>query len=168
MVHNSICGILEDEANGDIWVAALTGISKINLQSRKIINYTRKTGFPLQEVSRKAFLKGSDGLFYIGGSNGLVSFDPNTFKAGFSKSPVVRISLIKSLNTKNDSQQPGFDNYVDMNKKEANMNINWRVPIWIGNITTAASLIIPTSDMAFPCFAAKPEQVTNCPILIII
>jgi signal transduction histidine kinase len=118
LVHNSICGILEDETNGDIWVAALNGISKINLQSGKITNYTRKTGFPLEEVSRKAFLKGSDGLFYIGGSNGLASFDPTIFRDVFSKPPVVRISLVKSLNPENDLQQSGFDNYVALNNIE--------------------------------------------------
>ena len=120
--HNTICGILENENNGDIWIATLSGISKLNPETGRIVNYTGKTGFPLEEVSRKAFLKGSNGLFYVGGSNGLVSFDPNVFKDEVLPPPAVRISLIESLNAKGNKGQMCFDNLFDLKKVELPFN----------------------------------------------
>ncbi|NDW08213.1 two-component regulator propeller domain-containing protein [Dysgonomonas sp. 520] len=122
LAHNSICGILEDETNGDIWVATLNGVSKISEQNGRIINYTGKMGFPLAEVSRKAFIKGSDGLFYVGGSNGLTSFDPNSFRNGVSNPPAVRVSLVQSLNTKDDTKVLRYDNFEDLKKVEFPFN----------------------------------------------
>jgi len=122
LAHNSVCGILEDEASGDIWVATLNGLSKIGGQNGKIINYTSKTGFPLEEVSRKAFMKGSNGMFYVGGSNGLASFDPNSFKEDLSNPLLVRVSLVESLNVKDGTERLHFGNSVDMKKVEFPFN----------------------------------------------
>lgn len=122
LVHNSICGILEDDDNGDIWVATLNGLSKIEYGTERIINYTVKTGFPLEEVSRKAFLKGSNGLFYVGGSNGLASFNPKLFKEKRIDSPIVKISLVKSLNTTDNKERNRFDDFNSLQQIEFPFN----------------------------------------------
>ncbi len=116
LASNSICDIIEDKNTGDMWVATISGISKINPEGR-IVNYTNKTGFPLEEVSRKAFLKASDGLFYVGGSNGLASFDPKLF-VDSPASPDVVVSLVRPLNQSKGASQYCFDNAASLQRIE--------------------------------------------------
>lgn len=105
--HNMICGVLEDNASGDIWLSTLIGISKIDEKNGSIRNYTSKNGFPLSEMSVHSFLKGSNGVFYAGGSNGIVSFDPHLF-AENPFEPVVQITAVQSLSGLGDSKKVDF------------------------------------------------------------
>jgi signal transduction histidine kinase/ligand-binding sensor domain-containing protein/DNA-binding response OmpR family regulator len=89
-----ICGIQEDTKTGNIWVATTNGVSSII--NNKISNYTNQTGLPLSEVSQGAFMKASDGNFYIGGREGLVSFNPSNFGLNPYK-PTVVINSLRSL-----------------------------------------------------------------------
>ena len=112
LTSNSVCDIVEDENTGSMWVATINGISKVNPDGH-IANYTSQTGFPLEEVSRKAFLKASDGLFYVGGSNGLASFDPKLFTEN-PVSPNVVVSLVRPLNQSKGTLQYCFDNAASL------------------------------------------------------
>ena len=112
LTSNSVCDIVEDESTGNMWVATINGISKVNPDGH-IANYTSQTGFPLEEVSRKAFLKASDGLFYVGGSNGLASFDPKLFTEN-PVSPNVVVSLVRPLNQSKGALQYRFDNAASL------------------------------------------------------
>ena len=114
LANNSICGITEDENTGHVWVTTLNGISKINPADGNIINYTNQTGFPLEEVSRKAFLKASNGLYYVGGSNGLTSFNPELFTQN-TEAPHVTVSLVSSLNEKGRADYR-FDNFESLKR----------------------------------------------------
>ncbi|MEI7421859.1 MAG: two-component regulator propeller domain-containing protein [Prolixibacteraceae bacterium] len=104
LCHNVICGILEDYTTGDIWISTVRGVSEIDVSSGAIRNYTFKTGFPLGEISLHSFLKGSDGQFYIGGSNGIASFDPHSFIEN-PHIPKVQITAIQSLSGQGESKK---------------------------------------------------------------
>lgn len=101
LISNMICGVLEDERTGHIWVSTVAGVSSIHPETGKILNYSYKTGFPLQEVSVHSFFKASDGKIYVGGIDRIVSFDPSFFNA-MSDTLSVHITSIKTLNTKAD------------------------------------------------------------------
>ena len=96
LCNNLIFGILEDNASGDIWASTVKGLSKIEAKTKKIKNYTIKTGFPLSEVSLHSFLKASNGYFYIGGINGIASFNPHLFVEN-PYIPNVQITAVQSL-----------------------------------------------------------------------
>jgi len=91
----NICGIEEDIHTGDIWISTTTGISCV--KKGVVSNYSNQSGLPLSEVSHSAFIKASDGNFYIGGREGLVAFKPENFKLNTYK-PTVIINSIRSLN----------------------------------------------------------------------
>lgn len=77
--NKAICGILEDDDN-NIWLTTQGGISCLNREKGSFINYTHANGLPLQEINMHACLKGSDGTFFIGGSNGFITFRPQYLK----------------------------------------------------------------------------------------
>lgn len=115
LVHNSICGVLEERNTGDIWVSSINGLSQIK-QNGTILNYTRRNGFPLDEVSRKSLLQGSDGHIYIGGSNGLAEINPGEFSNIENENPVVRLSLLESLNSKSSTDHILINDFAHTKK----------------------------------------------------
>lgn len=119
LCHNLICGILEERVSGDIWVSTVKGVSRINVAKGKIKNYTFKTGFPLTEVSLHSFLKGSNGLFYVGGSNGIASFNPHSFVEN-PYLPKVQITAVQSLTGQGESRKVNFITHTSMKHIELN------------------------------------------------
>lgn len=77
--NKAVCGILEDNAN-NIWLTTQGGISCLNREDSIFINYTHTNGLPLQEINMHACLKSLEGTFYVGGSNGFITFRPQYLK----------------------------------------------------------------------------------------
>lgn len=115
LVHNSICAILEDRTSKDIWVSAINGLSQIKPDGI-IVNFTRGNGFPLNEVSHKSLLQASNGHIYIGGNNGLAELDPTRLSHDRKTAPLVQISLVESLNSKNAPDHIEINNFNEGNK----------------------------------------------------
>lgn len=103
LVHNSVCAIAENPANGDIYVASINGLTKIS-GGRTVAVYDSDSGFPLDEVSPKSMLFAGNGRLYIGGSNGIAEFDPSLSETSVRKVEQVRISLLETLD---DAGSPG-------------------------------------------------------------
>lgn len=70
-----ICGILQDSEN-NIWITTQAGVSMLEEKTKHFINYTKENGLPLRNINMRAFYKDSDGILYVGGGNGFVSFNP--------------------------------------------------------------------------------------------
>ncbi len=117
LVHNSICAIVEDKTNKDIWVSAINGLSQIK-SNGTIVNFTCENGFPLNEVSPKALLQASNGHIYVGGNNGLAELDPVSLFHGQATVPTVRISSVESLNAKNAPKHVEYNNLKNHDKIE--------------------------------------------------
>ncbi|MFY0685861.1 MAG: hypothetical protein JXQ90_01780, partial [Cyclobacteriaceae bacterium] len=73
--NETIVGILEDDQN-NLWLSSNNGIYKFNKESGSAKNYV-KYGIQARQFNRWSYLKGSDGIFYFGGLNGLNYFDPS-------------------------------------------------------------------------------------------
>lgn len=131
LIHNSVCGVLEDPTTGDFWISTVVGLSRLSVKDAKIINYTKDTGFPLNEVSRNALLQTEDGRIYIGGNNGIAEFSPEEIVAQQEKLlPVVRISSVNSLDSDEGTDQVKFDNarsleHVELSYKNAAVSIKF-------------------------------------------
>ncbi|MBN8545168.1 MAG: hypothetical protein J0L60_03455 [Ignavibacteria bacterium] len=75
LANNTLYGILEDES-GNIWVSSNKGISKINSLTLKSRNYTKSDGLASGSFNQNSYLRGNDGKFYFGGTDGITVFNP--------------------------------------------------------------------------------------------
>ncbi|HEU5292839.1 MAG TPA: ATP-binding protein, partial [Cyclobacteriaceae bacterium] len=93
---HTINGILVDDEK-KIWASTNKGLIMVNQKTKAVINFTSQDGLRINQVRHGAFLKGRDGLFYLGGERKILAFDPLKIKAEKFTPPVV-ITDIKVLN----------------------------------------------------------------------
>lgn len=108
IAHNTIYDIIQDSATGTMWIATLTGMSRIS-QDRRVWNYTYKNGFPIHELSGHSLLEASNGNIFVGGRNGVVELllDELYSSSGTPFQP--RISQVETLNSITGSNHLLFD-----------------------------------------------------------
>ncbi len=75
MCSDNVFGILED-GDHKLWLPTDNGLAHFNPYDHSIINYWKEDGLIGNEFSHKAFLQDQSGTFYLGGRNGLSSFNP--------------------------------------------------------------------------------------------
>jgi signal transduction histidine kinase/ligand-binding sensor domain-containing protein/DNA-binding response OmpR family regulator len=74
-----VYGILSDN-NGNLWISSNYGISRLNIQSNKIKNYTYSDGLQGNEFNYGSFFKTKKGELFFGGTNGLTYFNPSNIQ----------------------------------------------------------------------------------------
>ncbi|RZK39787.1 MAG: sensor histidine kinase [Pedobacter sp.] len=74
LLNNNVFSIFPWKDN--LWISTLTGLSHYSLNKKLFRNYESGGSFPLSELNEGIFFKSPKGRLYIGGNNGLVSFDP--------------------------------------------------------------------------------------------
>lgn len=79
--------ILEDK-NHNLWFGTNNGLVKLNPQTKDIHVFKQSDGLPGNQFNYKSALASNSGLFYFGGLNGLVSFDPYEYKTNTIVPPV--------------------------------------------------------------------------------
>lgn len=102
--NDLVFGTLED-ATGSLWFLTINGISRWQRESGhpRFFNFSRASGFPLEEINEGAFLRLADGRFLIGGSNGYVVFDPQQVSESSFIPPIV----ITDVRIYNERVKPG-------------------------------------------------------------
>lgn len=75
--NNIVCGILED-GEQNLWLSSYKGISKLERNRERFINYYAGDGLQGNEFTHGAYCKGVDGRLYFGGVNGITYFYPNS------------------------------------------------------------------------------------------
>ncbi len=73
---NVTYNILEDD-NGYLWFGTNKGLVKFNPYTAESKIFTVRDGLPANQFNYNSAVKSSDGLFYFGGVEGLIVFDPN-------------------------------------------------------------------------------------------
>jgi len=73
----SIQYILKDSENNDLWLSTFNGISRFDLDTNQLVNFSTANGLHSQLFVDGSGLKTSDGLFIFGGSNGITYFRPS-------------------------------------------------------------------------------------------
>ncbi|MBK8484995.1 MAG: hypothetical protein IPL31_11810 [Saprospiraceae bacterium] len=94
--NNVIYGIQSDQ-HGNFWMSTNSGLCFLNPRTFEIQNFTSKDGLPGNEFNRTEYFKSTEGIFYFGGINGWVCFDPENYYKNKKPSPVV-INKLKILN----------------------------------------------------------------------
>lgn len=126
--NKAVCGILEDNM-GNIWVTTQGGISCLNKTDRSFVNYTHANGLPLLEINMHACLKSSDGTFFVGGSNGFITFRPQHLK----KNPYIPKIVITDFKIWNNSSSEAdipmhlieTNNQIDLQYNQSQFSISY-------------------------------------------
>lgn len=109
---NEICGVLEDNA-GNLWVSHLNGMSRINLENSKIINYS-KTDLGIREpFIKRNVAKLEDGTLVFGSINGFTVIAPSIVVEN-NKAPQVFVDnvFINGLPYKNHPGKIDIERYL--------------------------------------------------------
>ncbi|MBK7867534.1 MAG: hypothetical protein IPJ75_11450 [Ignavibacteriales bacterium] len=105
LANNTVYGILEDKS-GNIWVSTNKGISRINAETLKPANFSRSDGLLSGGYHQYSYLKGLDGSFYFGGSNGITVFNPNKITPN-TKKPKVALTDFRIF------KNPALDRFIE-------------------------------------------------------
>jgi len=79
--------ILEDK-NHNLWFGTNSGLVKFNPGTKNVRVYRQNNGLPGNQFNYKSALASSTGVFYFGGLDGLVAFDPYQFNENSFVPPV--------------------------------------------------------------------------------
>lgn len=71
---NFIYGIQESRF-GNFWISTSQGLSRFDLENNKFYHHSINSGFPLLELNQSSLLLTSNGELFVGGINGLISFE---------------------------------------------------------------------------------------------
>ncbi|MDF2159016.1 two-component regulator propeller domain-containing protein [Algoriphagus sp. CAU 1675] len=91
--HDFICAI-EEDAHGDLWISTTTTVSKFQSGLKNFINYDREDGVLVNSFHTGSSFKDERGNIYFGGSNGMISFFPDSITENFNVPEVVLTKLI--------------------------------------------------------------------------
>ncbi|MCG8310284.1 MAG: response regulator [Cytophagales bacterium] len=94
---NDIVYSVEEDDQKKLWISTPGGISKFDPESIQFKNYTPNNGLPITEFNEGSSLKHSNGTIFIGGVNGLLSFDPNSIRDN-PITPEVLLTELKLFN----------------------------------------------------------------------
>ena len=93
----SICAMLEDDEN-QLWISTHAGLLCWNHDIKTLERYTIDEGLPVNQFNYSSALKASNGQFYFGTINGLISFNPKSISPPSNTLNVVLTTL--SINNK--------------------------------------------------------------------
>ncbi|MEI6751863.1 MAG: two-component regulator propeller domain-containing protein [Paludibacter sp.] len=118
-----IYGIQQDN-NKNIWVSTIDGVSKLDMLTNQFINYNNTNGFKIGNVSENSFVKNSKGEFFVGGSEGFISFNPLKLAINKNKSKVV-IDLVSYWQLNQNKVYYNKEIWMD-NQQE--INLSYKIP----------------------------------------
>lgn len=76
--HNVVYAILEDEKK-NFWLSSDNGLMRFNTENYIVNTYLPSDGILHEEFNHPSAYKSSKGLFYLGGINGVIEFNPMDF-----------------------------------------------------------------------------------------
>lgn len=93
LINDFICAMEEDQ-EGNLWLSTTTTITKFKPHLKNFINFDREDGVLINSFHLGASFKDENGKIYFGGSNGMVSFSPQSISETFNLPEVVLTKLI--------------------------------------------------------------------------
>ena len=114
---STVHSILEDN-DGMLWLSTNRGLSKLDPETRKILNYDSSHGLQGNEFNAGAYHKMPDGKFFFGGTNGVTAFYPDDIEPNKHVPPVVltnfqRLNEVTSMNSSRNHQNKIIVSYKD-------------------------------------------------------
>ncbi len=86
--NNNICCIIDD-LGGNLWLSTNKGLSKINLNSNDFRNFDLQDGLLNNTFNINSGFLSTDGVIFLGGTNGLDAFIPGDIKTNTGEVPIV-------------------------------------------------------------------------------
>ncbi|TFW17780.1 two-component regulator propeller domain-containing protein [Duganella callida] len=129
IADDAIAAILPDDA-GNLWMSTNSGLTRLNLGSGLVRNYSGADGTIEGAYFDGAALRAADGTLYFGGFNGITTFAPAEVHENRVPPPVV----ITDLQIFNKSVRPGQGEHADVLKTA---------------IEHTAALTLPDADSVF-------------------
>jgi signal transduction histidine kinase/ligand-binding sensor domain-containing protein/DNA-binding response OmpR family regulator len=96
LYQGNIASIIEGD-DGNLWVSGNSGISKINLETNEVVNYSSSDGLLSNDFNFNAVLKNTDGTLYFGNYKGIDYFNPKEIKINTS-TPSLYLTNLKLFN----------------------------------------------------------------------
>ena len=81
--EENIASIIEDK-KGDIWVSGNSGITKLDLKTNEVVNYTTNDGLLSDDFNFNAALRDEEGKLYFGNYKGVDFFNPKDLSTNSS------------------------------------------------------------------------------------
>ena len=116
--NNLVYGILVD-SEGKIWCSTNFGVSVYVPSSGEFMNYTHNDGLQSNEFNQNAFYKDDDGMFYLGGIDGMNIFDPLTIEKNTFVPPVYIESMEIQYQEVTSEDFPGIFSTLFGNEKKS-------------------------------------------------
>lgn len=131
LLDEDVCSIVESE-DKNIWIASKSTISELNISTNKITSYNNKNGIYLLEMSHRAAFKSADGRLFFSGSNGFISFQPQSLSSNNFIPPVVFTSFSVNnvrveVNDKSEilNQNLNEIDEIDLHYNQSNISITF-------------------------------------------
>lgn len=107
LASNTLRSIMEDK-NGFLWVATNGGISKIDGNSLKIVNFDESDGLQGKEFLMNAFAKNNQNWLFFGGVNGLNYIKSDSLRMKLEVPPVslTTLRIFNKVVNPNDENSP--------------------------------------------------------------
>jgi len=116
LINNTVNGIIEDSHN-NLWITTNKGVSKLcggsNIpETPSFINFTYDDGLVSSECNQRSVYKNKEGIFYIGSSNGITYFYPDSININteIPKTAITEVQILNNLPNKNALYIPISEN----------------------------------------------------------
>ncbi len=118
-----IYSVLEDNSH-NLWFGTNHGLVRFTPASGDVLVFDEKDGLPFSQFNYKSAVKTTDGRFYMGGINGLISFCPDDFEETQDAIPIyfTNISLMSSEAEESDDNSVHKRNIVATERIMLNYN----------------------------------------------
>lgn len=120
LASDFICGIGESRF-GNLWVSTTKGVTWFDVDNGQGVSILSRDGFPLSELNYGGLLLTRDGQVFVGGIDGLVSFDE---EALFDQSYDIKLNF-SALEVNNHEVKPNDE--TGILKEEINVTENIRL-----------------------------------------
>ena len=133
MSSDMMYSILKDKTN-NLWISGENGLSKMNLRTRSIVNFTTGDGISDMAFSPLSSAVSASGEFFFGSSNGVTYFKPEKIasKVSTSKLVLTDFSLFNRITHPKDKNSPLKDKINNLR----NLHLSYRDHSFSINFTT--------------------------------
>lgn len=113
LADDFICSIKEDH-NGHIWMSTVTSITRFDPFKKAFVNFDRQDGVMMNSFHIGSSLVDTKGHLYFGGSDGVISFNPDSLSENAYSPQIVFSGII--VNNRTVSVGEELDNRILLNQ----------------------------------------------------
>ncbi|GMN09043.1 hypothetical protein MTsPCn9_05010 [Croceitalea sp. MTPC9] len=134
--NNNVVGVIKTRRN-TLLISTYNGLSVMDIATGDFQNFYTENGLSHNEFNFSSFFKGSDGLFYFGGMNGVNVFVPNQLQEAIAPPPVEFLG-VAGYNSKTkdyfetDYSQTEFSR-LELSPYDQYFEVSWMLPTYFQN-----------------------------------